>query len=98
VKKIFSNIDTYIWIKVRKYLKVLNNNKSFKWIYKRYFKADYTGVNKDRWILTDPHDSKAQLFRMSWKPIVRYAVVKYKNSPDDASLKEYFEKRNKKET
>ncbi|WP_243116637.1 HNH endonuclease [Marinisporobacter balticus] len=34
---------------------------------------------------------------MSWIPIVRHAVVKYRNSPDDASLKEYFEKRDKKE-
>lgn len=96
-KKIFQKIDMYIWIKVRKHLKVLHNNKPFKWIYSKYFKADYTGVSKDRWILTDPHDNKTQLFRMNWIPIVRHTLIKYKNSPDDASLKEYFEKRNKKE-
>lgn len=96
-KKIFSNLDMYIWIKIRKYLKNLHDNKPFKWIYKRYFKPDYTGVSKDRWILTDPHDNKTQLFKMSWIPIVRHAVVKYRNSPDDASLEEYFEERDKKE-
>lgn len=96
-KKIFSSIDMYIWLKVRIHLKRLHNNKSFKWIYIRYFKADYSGVSKDKWILTDPHDEKTQLFRMSWIPIVRHEVVKYRNSPDDASLKEYFEKRDKKE-
>lgn len=96
-KKIFSNLDHYTWIKTRKYLKNLHNNKPFKWIYNRYFKPDYTGVSKDRWILTDPIDEKTQLFKMSWIPIVRHAVVKYRNSPDDASLKEYFEGRDKKE-
>lgn len=96
-KKIFGKMDSYIWIKLRKYLKVLHPNKSFKWIYPRYFRPDYTGVSKDRWILTDPHDHKTQLFKMSWIPIVRHNVVMHRNSPDDASLKEYFEKRDKKE-
>lgn len=96
-KKIFSNLDHYTWIKIRKYLKNLHNHKPFKWIYRRYFKPDYTGVSKDRWILTDPHNERTQLFKMSWIPIIRHAVVKYRNSPDDASLKEYFEERDKKE-
>lgn len=68
-----------------------------KWIYRKYFKPDYSGVSKDKWILTDPHNEKTQLFKISWIPIVRHEVVKYKNSPDDASLKEYFQKRDKKE-
>lgn len=96
-KKIFGKMDSYIWIKLRKHLKVLHPNKSFKWIYTRYFRPDYTGVSKDRWILTDPHDHKTQLFKMSWISIVRHNVVMYRNSPDDASLSEYFEKRDKKE-
>lgn len=96
-KKIFEKIDYYIWIKTRKHLKILHSNKPFKWIYRKYFQLDYTGVSKNKWILTDPHDKKTQLFRMSWIPIVRHAVVKYTNSPDDGSLKEYFEKRDKKD-
>lgn len=95
-KKIFGKLDRYIWIKIRKYLKALHPNKPFRWIYRKYFKADYTGVSKDRWILTDPHNNKTQIFKMSWIPIVRHAVVKYRNSPDDARLKEYFEERDKK--
>jgi len=85
-KKIFENLDTYIWIKTRKHLKHLHHNKPFKWIYKKYFKPDYTGASKDRWILTDPHDNKTQLFKMSWIPIVRHAVVKYRNSPFQVSI------------
>ncbi|SDK17374.1 group II intron reverse transcriptase/maturase [Natronincola ferrireducens] len=96
-KKIYSNMDRYIWIKVRKHLKTLHSNKSFKWIYKKYFKPDYTGVSKSQWILTDPHNHKTQLFKMSYIPIRRHVMVRYKNSPDDAGLKEYFEERDRKE-
>lgn len=96
-KKIFGTLDSYIWIKTRKHLKTLHPNKSFKWIYRKYFKADYTGVSRSKWILTDPHDYRTQLFKMTWIPIVRHVLVKYKNSPDDGSLVEYFEKRDKKE-
>jgi RNA-directed DNA polymerase len=96
-KKIFTKIDFYVWIKVRKHLKVLHPNKSFKWIYKKYFKPDYTGASKSKWILTDPNENKIQLFSMSWIPIVRHAMITFKNSPDDAKLKEYFEERDRKE-
>ena len=75
----------------------MHNNKSFKWIYKRYFKPDYTGVSKDKWILTDPNNERTQLIRMSWIPIVRHEVITFRNSPDDSSLKVYFEKRDEKE-
>jgi len=56
-----------------------------------------TEVGKFNLTFIDPHNEKTQLFKMSWIPIVRHEVVKYKNSPDDASLKEYFQKRDKKE-
>ena len=96
-KRIFENLDCYIWTKVRKHLKHLHPKKSFKWIYIKYFKSDYTGVSKDKWILTNPHDNNNQLFKMTWIPIVRHVVVRFRNSSDDASLKEYFEKRDKKD-
>jgi RNA-directed DNA polymerase len=96
-KKIFGKLDSYIWIKTRKHLKSLHPNKPFRWIFSKYFKADYTGVSRNRWILTDPHDKKTQLFIMSWIPIVRHVLVRYRNSPDDVALKEYFEVRDKKD-
>ncbi len=90
-------MDRYVWIKIKKYLKTLHPKKPFKWIRKRYFKPDYTGVSKDKWLLTDPHDEKTQIFKMQWIPIVRHVLIKYRNSPDDASLKDYFDERDKKE-
>jgi hypothetical protein len=44
-----------------------------------------------------PHDYRTQLFKMSWIPIVRYDVVNYRNSPDNSSLKDFFDERYKKE-
>lgn len=96
-KDIYKTIDHYIWLKVRKYLKVLHPKKPWKWRIKRYFKSDVTGVSRDRWILTDPKNDKNQLMKMQWIPIERHQLIKYKNSPDDPSLKEYFSQRDEKE-
>ncbi|ACA57421.1 group II intron reverse transcriptase/maturase [Clostridium botulinum] len=96
-KDTYSSIDHYVWLKIRKYLKVLHPNKPWKWRIKRYFKPDFTGVSKDKWILTDPNNNKNQLIKMNWIPIVRHVLIKYKNSPDDPSLKDYFKVRDEKE-
>jgi len=34
---------------------------------------------------------------MNWIPITRHVLIKYRNSPDDPSLKYYFDKRDEKE-
>jgi RNA-directed DNA polymerase len=95
--KVFSMMDSYIWFKIRKYLKRLHPNKSEKWIFERYLKPDCTGVSKNKCIPTDPKDEQNQLTRMSWIPIVRHTLIKHKNSPDDPALKRYFEYRDEHE-
>ena len=45
---------------------------------------------------TDPKECK-QLTKMAWIPIVRHIIVKFKATPYDAHLKEYFENRDEKE-
>lgn len=96
-KEIYSKLDHYVWLKTMKYFKVLHPKKSWKWRFKQYFKTDYTGASKDKWILTDPKDNKNQLIKMKWIPIVRHPLIKFKNSSDDPSLKEYFNKRDETE-
>jgi RNA-directed DNA polymerase len=93
-KKTFSYMDHYVFLKVRKHLKQLHPKKSWKWINKRYFKKPHHGGN-DKWILTCPL-TNIQLLKMSWIKIERHVMVAYKNSPDDPSLKEYWEKRDRK--
>ncbi|MDY0943982.1 group II intron reverse transcriptase/maturase [Priestia megaterium] len=93
-KRTFSYMDNYLFLKVRKHLRQLHPKKSWKWIQKRYFKKPHHGGN-NKWILTCPL-TNIQLLKMSWIKIERHVMVTYKNSPDDPSLKEYWEKRDRK--
>ncbi|MCL2776026.1 MAG: group II intron reverse transcriptase/maturase, partial [Oscillospiraceae bacterium] len=95
--KTFSNIDNYIWLKTRKFLKTLHPKKNRKWRAKRYFHPDHNGISKNKWILTDPKNKETQLIRMSWIPIERHTMIKQDSSPDDPTLKQYFEQRDEKE-
>lgn len=95
-KEIFSKMDSYIWERIYRYLRRSHPKKSWKWIKKQYFKPDKTGQSKSRWIFTAP-DTGNQLKKMEWTPIVRYVQIKYNYSPYDMKLKDYFEKRGRKE-
>ena len=96
-KEIFGALDHYIWSKTYKFLRQLHPTKSWRyWITKRYFKKDIYGVSKDKWLLTDPK-GKYQIRRMAWTEIKRHELIKYKNSPFNATLKEYYERRDIKE-
>jgi RNA-directed DNA polymerase len=88
-KKTFSYMDNYIWSKTKKFLKQLHPKKSWTWIKKRYFKPDNYGQSGDNWLLTSV-DGKTQITKMAWKPISRHVMVKYKNSPFDPELEEYY--------
>ncbi|WP_238919215.1 group II intron reverse transcriptase/maturase [Clostridium sp. YIM B02555] len=96
-KETFKAIDYYIWTKVKRYLKVLHPNKPWKWIIKKYFSKDIHGISTSKWLLTDKSVKNCQLIKMMWIPIIRYKLIKYKNSPDDKTLEEYFMKRDEKE-
>lgn len=95
-KETFSAMDSYIWQRIYRYLRRSHPKKSWKWIKRQYFKPDKTGQSRNKWILTDPNTGN-QLKKMAWTPIVRHAQIKYNYSPYNAELKEYFEKRDRKE-
>lgn len=96
-KEIFASLDRYIWTKIFKFLRQLHPTKGWRhWIVKRYFKKDIYGVSKDKWLLTDPK-GKYQIRKMAWTEIKRHELIKYKNTPFDSTLKEYYKKRDIKE-
>ncbi|PEU67241.1 group II intron reverse transcriptase/maturase, partial [Bacillus cereus] len=68
--------------------------KSWKWIKRTYFKKPHHG-GKESWTPTCPL-TNIQLLQMPWSKIKRHVMVLYKNSPDDPTLKEYWEKRDRK--
>lgn len=73
----------------------LHPKKSAKWINDRYYKTDFTGKSKNKWILTDPIENK-QLKRMMQIPIIRHIMIKHTASPYDENMGEYFKMRDKK--
>jgi RNA-directed DNA polymerase len=95
-KKIYRDLDSYVLERTLIYLRHRHHRKSIKWIRAKYFKPDYTGISKDSWLLTDPENHTNQIIRMSWTKIERHVKVKYKNSPFNSTLKEYYAKRDKK--
>jgi RNA-directed DNA polymerase len=96
-KRTFDTIDNYVWLKTRKFLNRLHQNKNRDWKAERYFKPDHNGISKNKWILTDPKDNTCQLTKMSWIPIERHSLIKQNYSPDNPMLKLYFERRDEKE-
>ncbi|ODA43019.1 group II intron reverse transcriptase/maturase [Desulfosporosinus sp. BG] len=95
-KQTYSYMDHHVWGCTFIFLKYLHPKKSKTWIIDRYYKPDITGQSKNRWILTDPKEHK-QLTKMSWIPIVRHTLIKFRATPYDACLNEYFENRDEKE-
>ena len=94
-KEVFSEIDSYVWKKLYKFLRRLHPNKSWKWIYKKYFpQYDEEGNFIGKWTLVGPKD-KNQLIKMSKIPIRRWNMIKHNYSPYDDSKTEYFENRSK---
>ncbi|WP_052948044.1 group II intron reverse transcriptase/maturase [Aneurinibacillus tyrosinisolvens] len=91
-KLTFGRMDDYIRFLIIKFLKRLHPRKSWSYLQRVYFKPEKTGKSQDKSILTDPLSGN-QLIRMSWTPIQRHVMVKYKNSPFDKELEEYYKKR-----
>lgn len=90
--RLFPKIDTYVWIKIKKFLKKLHPNKNWNWLYSHYFKPDKTHKHHDNWILTDPVTGR-QIYKISWINIVRHALIRHNSSPYDKSLQDYFKTR-----
>ena len=95
-KEKYSYMDHHIWFCTFKFLKYLHPKKSKTWIIDRYYKPDTLGISKNKWILTDPKEHR-QLKKMAWIPIVRHVVIKFKATPYDIDLKEYYRSRDERE-
>jgi RNA-directed DNA polymerase len=85
-------MDEYIRYRIIKFLRRLHPKKTWGYIKQTYFKREKTGKSKSQHILTDPLSGN-QLIKMSWTPIQRHVMIKYKNSPFDKELEEYYKKR-----
>lgn len=98
-KEKFSKIDSFIYQKLYKWAKRTHPKKSKEWIVKRYWGNFCTG-REDKWVFgyqTKDDNGKNHVYhleKLAWTAIQRHILVKYKNSPDDSTLIEYWENRN----
>lgn len=97
-KETFSYISHRVWQYLWRWAKRRHPNKNTKWVRRRYFKT----INGNKWtfatITSDRQgDSKVlNLYQIAYTPIERHVKVKGDASPDDPSLREYWEKRHQK--
>ncbi|NEO91756.1 MAG: group II intron reverse transcriptase/maturase [Moorea sp. SIO3G5] len=94
-KEIFSDIDDYIFWKLKRWGKRKHHNKSIEWIHQKYF-GKFCPNRDDNWVFGEKHGTN-YLLKLTWIPIKRHSLVQHENSPDNPELKEYWEERKKKQ-
>jgi RNA-directed DNA polymerase len=93
-KQTFQKVDYHIWRALWRWAKRRHPKKPKRWIYRRYFAVGQYGAtfyanSRDRRGQT----IRLQLERMPAIPISRHVKVKGNASPDDPTLKAYWESR-----
>jgi RNA-directed DNA polymerase len=97
-KETFGYISHRVWQYLWSWAKRRHPNKNKRWVMKRYFKT----IKGNRWTFactTSDRRGKEKeliLYQMASTPIERHIKVKGDASPDDPSLKEYWDKRHQK--
>lgn len=97
-KETFSYISYRVWKYLWRWAKRRHPGKSKKWVADRYFKT----INSRKWTFaTDTKDRKGKikllsLYNIANTTIERHIKVKGNASPDDPTLKEYWDKRHQK--
>ena len=97
-KETFSYISHRVWQYLWRWAKRRHPNKRTKWVQKAYFKTT-KGV---KWTFACNVSNRLDkevilsLYPINKTPIERHVKVKGEASPDDSSLKEYWDKRNQK--
>jgi RNA-directed DNA polymerase len=90
-------ISYRIWQYLWRWAKRRNPNKYSKWVRKRYFRT----IKGNRWVFSCTindrgKDKELVLYQIAHTPIERHIKVKGDASPDDPSLREYWDSRHQK--
>ena len=98
-KETFGYISHRVWQYLWRWAKRRHPNKNTKWVRKRYFKT----IKGNKWTFaTSISDRRGKekdliLYPIAYTPIERHIKVKGEASPDDSTLREYWEIRQKKQ-
>ncbi|MFH8380515.1 group II intron reverse transcriptase/maturase [Kitasatospora sp. NPDC018058] len=93
-KKIFQDLDHYVWRLTWKWTKFRHTKKPVGWRINRYF-GQFNSTRQDNWVFGD-RETGAYLYKFNWTKIERHVIVKGGNSPDDPALAEYWSSRRRK--
>ncbi|MBA2748428.1 MAG: group II intron reverse transcriptase/maturase [Tatlockia sp.] len=95
-RETFSYISHRVWEYLWRWAKRRHPNKNTKWVRKRYFKT----INGNKWTFATSdrqgNNQELILYPIAYTPIERHVKVQGNASPDDPSLKEYWDKRHQK--
>lgn len=96
-KETFCYISYRLWQYLWRWAKRRHPNRNKKWVRKRYFKT----IKGNQWTFACTTSKKGKdkelvLYQITTTPIERHIKVKGDASPDDPSLKEYWDKRHQK--
>jgi RNA-directed DNA polymerase len=89
----FNYLDSWMFLREKRYAKRMHPNKSNKWRVKRYWGRLNLDRN-DNWVFGNKESHKF-LLKFSWFNIERHALVKGTSSPDDPELRQYWVEREK---
>ena len=91
----FSHLDSYLFIRQSRFVKRTHPNKPKSWRVRKYWGNLSLEHPNQKWIFGNKTTGNHML-KFSWTKIERHSLVSKRNSPDDPTLNEYWEKRNSK--
>ncbi|MGH7963803.1 MAG: group II intron reverse transcriptase/maturase [Candidatus Binatia bacterium] len=92
-KEIFNKLDFWMFHRELRYAKRTHPNKPWHWKQRRYWGRINLG-RKDNWVFGDKRTG-GFLLKFAWFDIQRHVLIRGTYSPDDPSLWEYWQERNK---
>ena len=91
--EIFHSLDRWMFHRAVRYVKRTHPKKPRYWRQSRYW-GKLNLERSDRWVFGDK-TTGIHLLKFSWFEIDRHILVKGKSSPDDSTLKNYWQNREK---
>ena len=94
--KTFTSFDHWMFLRSTLYVRRRHPKKSWQWKKPRYW-GRLHHRRADQWVFGDTRRKTYYLRKCSWTPRERYVMVRGTASPDDPSLRDYWQKRRMKQ-
>jgi len=88
----YGSMDRWMFQRCVRYAKRSHPDKPWSWLRRRYWGRLRPNA-ADRWVFTDPANPEAYLRKFAWTKIKRHVLVRGHASPDDATLRAYWDDR-----